>query len=165
MTARAKVVAPLLFGSGFCALLYQMAWLREFRLVFGASTAASAAVVAIFVGGLGAGGLLIGRRADLHPRPLDLYARLEMLIAVSAAVTPALLWLVRRSYVALGGTVALGLTGGTLVRLVLAALVLLVPTWLMGGTLPAAARAAATSDDPGRRGVALLYGVNTLGAV
>jgi len=144
MTARAKVVAPLLFGSGFCALLYQMAWLREFRLVFGASTAASAAVVAIFVGGLGAGGLLI---------------------AVSAAVTPALLWLVRRSYVALGGTVALGLTGGTLVRLVLAALVLLVPTWLMGGTLPAAARAVSTSDDPGRRGVALLYGVNTLGAV
>jgi spermidine synthase len=35
----------------------------------------------------------------------------------------------------------------------------------MGGTLPAAARAASTSDDAGRRSVALLYGINTLGAV
>jgi len=42
-------VAGLLFGSGFCALIYQICWLREFRLVFGASTAASAAVLAIFM--------------------------------------------------------------------------------------------------------------------
>lgn len=165
MTPRAGRVAPLLFGSGFCALVYQMAWMREFRLVFGASTAASAAVVAIFVGGLGAGGLLIGPRADRHPRPLWLYARLETLIALSAALTPALLWLVRRVYAAAGGTLALGPAGGMLVRLVLTAFVLALPTWLMGGTLPAAARAVATRDDEGRRSVGLLYGVNTLGAV
>jgi len=42
-------VAGLLFGSGFCALVYQICWLREFRLVFGASTAAS--VLAIFGNG------------------------------------------------------------------------------------------------------------------
>jgi hypothetical protein len=40
-------VAALLFGSGFCALVYQVGWLRNFRLIFGASTAASAAVLAI----------------------------------------------------------------------------------------------------------------------
>ena len=57
-------VAGLLFVSGLCALVYQVAWLREFRLIFGASTAASAAVLAIFIGGLGAGGLLLGGRAD-----------------------------------------------------------------------------------------------------
>jgi spermidine synthase len=165
MPHRAGRIALLLFGSGFCALVYQMAWLRELRLVFGSSTAASAAVVAIFIGGLGAGGLLIGRRADTHPRPLWLYARLEAGIALSAAITPALLWVTREAYVAVGGTLALGLVAGTLVRLALAALVLLVPTWLMGGTLPAAARAAETADDLGRRGTALLYGVNTLGAV
>ena len=48
--------AVLLFGSGLCALVYQVVWLREFRLVFGASTSASAAVLAVFLGGLGAGG-------------------------------------------------------------------------------------------------------------
>ena len=51
------------------ALIYQTAWMREFRLIFGASTAASAAVLAIFVGGLGLGGLVLGPRADRHPRP------------------------------------------------------------------------------------------------
>lgn len=49
-------VTPLPFGSGLCVLIYQVTWLRDLRLVFGASTAASAAVLAIFIGGLGVGG-------------------------------------------------------------------------------------------------------------
>ncbi|HEY7412445.1 MAG TPA: fused MFS/spermidine synthase [Vicinamibacteria bacterium] len=165
MTASARRVAALLFGSGFCALVYQTVWLREFRLVFGASTAASAAVLAIFIGGLGLGGLLIGPRADRHTRPLWLYGRLESLIALSAACTPVLFALVREVHLLAGGTPRLGLVGGTVVRLLLAAAVLAVPTLLMGGTLPAAARAVATTGDRDRRSVALLYGVNTLGAV
>jgi MFS family permease len=64
------LIAALLFGSGFCALVYQIGWVREFRLIFGASTAASAAVLAVFIGGLGIGGLLLGPRADRHTRPL-----------------------------------------------------------------------------------------------
>ena len=158
-------VAPLLFGSGLCALVYQVAWQREFRLVFGASTGASAAVLAIFIGGMGIGGLALGKRADAHRRPLVLYARLEALIAVAAAITPALLVLARAIYVQLGGTVVLGAAGGTVLRTLLAAVVLAVPTFCMGGTLPAAARSIAGDDDPRRRGVALLYATNTVGAV
>lgn len=124
-----------------------------------------AAVLAVFVGGLGAGGLYFGKRADRHPRPLALYAKLETGIALSAAITPGLILLARALYIRLGGSVSLGLGGGTIVRLVLAALVLLVPTLLMGGTLPAVVRAVETDDNQGRRGVGLLYGVNTLGAV
>src|SRR5437899_2775663 len=45
---RVKTTGLLLFGSGACALIYQTVWLREFRLIFGASTAASAAVLATF---------------------------------------------------------------------------------------------------------------------
>ncbi|WP_263451962.1 fused MFS/spermidine synthase [Hyalangium gracile] len=165
MNARALKIAPFLFGSGLCALVYQTAWQRELRLIFGASTAASAAVLAIFMAGLGLGGALLGGRADKHRRPLELYGNLEGLIALSAAATPVLVWLARKVYVALGGTVALGMFGGSVVRLVLSALLLAVPTILMGGTLPAAARAAETSDDVRRRALAVLYGVNTLGAV
>ena len=51
------------------ALIYQVAWMRELRLIFGFSTAASAAVVAIFMGGLGAGSWLLGRRADRAAAP------------------------------------------------------------------------------------------------
>ncbi|HEX4803784.1 MAG TPA: fused MFS/spermidine synthase, partial [Myxococcaceae bacterium] len=74
-------------------------------------------------------------------------------------------WLVRWVYVKLGGTIVLGMALGTAVRLILAALVLGVPTMLMGGTLPAVGRAVETDDDARRRHVALLYGVNTLGSV
>src|SRR5713101_6927961 len=64
MNRRLLGVALLLFGSGLTALIYQIAWMRELRLIFGFSTAASAAVLAIFMGGLGLGGWLLGRRAD-----------------------------------------------------------------------------------------------------
>src|SRR3954447_16456932 len=82
--------AMLLFGSGLCALIYQMAWLREFRLIFGASTASSAAVLAIFMLGLGLGSLILGPRADRQSRPLSFYGTLELIIAISAALTPVL---------------------------------------------------------------------------
>jgi len=158
-------VALLLFGSGFCALVYQTAWLRMFRLVFGASTAASAAVLAIFMAGLGFGGLLLGRRADRHPSPLGLYAKLEAGIAVTAGLSPWLMAVAQWLYAALGGSARLGLGGSTVLRLVLSTLVLAVPTFLMGGTLPAVARAVERTADSGRRVVGLLYAVNTLGAV
>jgi spermidine synthase len=165
MTRNQWKVAGLLFFSGFCALVYQTVWLRQFRLIFGASTFATGAVLAIFMAGLGAGSVLLGKRADEKLRPLAWYARLELLIAASAALSPLLLILVAKIYFASGGSPALGIGGATVLRLVLSVLVLGPATVLMGGTLPAAARAVETNDFGGRRGVALLYGLNTLGAV
>ncbi|TKD01033.1 fused MFS/spermidine synthase [Polyangium fumosum] len=158
-------VALLLFGSGLSALVYQTAWQRELRLVFGSSTAASAAVLAIFIGGAGAGSLLFGKRSDASPRPLRLYGRLELAIAALAAVSPFAIDLARIVYRAAGGTFLLGMTLGTALRLALAALVIGAPTVLMGGTLPSAARSAESQTDTQRRAVGWLYAANTLGAV
>ena len=158
-------VAGFLFFSGMCSLIYETVWIRELRLVFGASTSASAAVVACFIGGLGIGGLVFGRRADRRDRPLALYASLEIAIALSAAATPLLLRAVRAIYLGVGGSRVLGDFGGSTLRLVLSAVVFAVPTLAMGGTLPAAARAVEQAEDRGRRSVAMLYGINTLGAV
>ena len=156
----------MIFASGACALAYQTTWLREFRLIFGASTAASAAVLAVFMGGLGFGSLILGRRSEAQARPLQFYAKLELMIAGSAVVTPLLIWMIRQLYLAMGGTVAMGLGLGTIVRLLMTFLVLGLPTFLMGGTLPAAARAVVIgSEDSSRRSLAFLYGINTLGAV
>src|SRR5688572_4521409 len=160
-----RVVPFLLFGSGACALVYQTAWLRELRLVFGASTAATSAVLAIFMAGLGFGGLLLGRRADRSSNPLRFYGNLEILISLSAAVTPLLVLFIRWLYILTGGSAVTGLTLATIIRLILAALVLAVPTVLMGGTLPAAARAVEREGDVSRRELALIYGTNTIGAV
>jgi len=163
--ARAREVALLLFGSGLSALVYQTAWQRELRLVFGSSTAASAAVLSIFIGGAGLGSLLFGRRSDETPRPLRLYGRLELAIAALAALSPFAIDLARLVYRAAGGTFVLGMTLGTALRLALAAIVIGAPTILMGGTLPAAARAAESEGDTRRRAVGFLYAANTLGAV
>lgn len=160
-----KAVAALLFSSGFCALIYQTVWLREFRLIFGASTAASAAVFGIFMGGLGLGSAFLGRRAEASRSPLLMYGNLEIGIALLAAVSPGLVWAVRSLYAATGGTMVLGDFWGTVVRLLMAALVLIGPTFLMGGTLPAAAKSVASDEDVSRKSLALLYGANTMGAV
>jgi spermidine synthase len=145
--------------------LYQTTWLREFRLIFGNSTAASAAVLGIFMGGLGVGSTLLGQRAERTRRPLAFYARLELLITATAALTPTLIWLIRAVYITSGGTLAMGAFAGTCVRLLLSALVLGLPTLLMGGTLPVMARFAVSHEDASRRSLAFLYGMNTLGAV
>jgi len=165
MPVRSGLIALLLFGSGFCALLYETTWLREFRLVFGASTAASAVVIGVFMAGVGLGGVLLGRISETRGRPLAFYGKLELIIAGTAALSPLLILAARYLYVALGGSEAMGPAMGTALRLILAAIIIGTPTFAMGGTLPAAARAAVSSEDVQRRAVGLLYGANTLGAV
>jgi len=165
MVLQTRVVALLLFGSGFCALIYQTTWLREFRLIFGASTAASAAVLGVFMAGLGLGGIILGQRSERKARPLAFYAQLEALIAASVALSPLLISAARHFYIALGGTESMGIPLSTAIRLVFAMLILGAPTFLMGGTLPAAVRAVVTRNDLSRRSVGMLYGANTLGAV
>jgi hypothetical protein len=122
-------------------------------------------VLAIFIGGLGIGGLLLGPRADRQVRPLRFYAALEAVVAVSAAATPLLLSVVRALYLASGGSARLGGLVATVGRLALSALVLAIPTLAMGATLPAAAGAATRDTDARRQDVAALYALNTLGAV
>ena len=150
MSARTRVAALLLFGSGFCALVYQTAWLREFRLIFGASTAASAAVLGVFMAGLGFGGIVLGRWVEKKTHPLAFYGQLELLIAASAATSPLLIFLARQIYISLGGTTVMGMAVGTLVRLILSVAILGLPTFLMGGTLPAVARAVVSREDTSR---------------
>ena len=56
-----SALAAILFSSGLCALVYQTVWLREFRLIFGGAAPAAAAVMAVFMGGLGLGGWWFGK--------------------------------------------------------------------------------------------------------
>ena len=160
-----SAVTLMLLVSGGCALVFQVVWIRELRLVFGATTASSAAVLAIFMAGLGLGNGLFGRWIDDAVRPLRIYGLLEAGIVLSAGLSPLLIDVARWAYVGLGGQSALGPGVATVVRLLASAAILTVPTFLMGGTLPAAARAVSTDADIHRRGVALLYALNTLGAV
>ena len=162
---RVRFLTALLFCSGACALVYQMMWLREFRLIFGSSTPATAAVLAIFMGGLGLGAAWFGQRVEHSPNPLRFYGRLELGVAAAAAITPWLLVLTRALYVKTGGVLALGSGVAAVVHVLLAVLVLGIPCTLMGGTLPAAVKWVETEADVQRGATGALYGGNTLGAV
>ncbi len=165
MTSYRLKLALMLLVSGACGLVFQTTWLREFRLIFGGSTPATAAVLAVFMGGLGIGNALFGSFAERSKNPLRLYGLLEGGIALSAMLSPFALKLAMSIYTQLGGQSALGPLGATLVRLGLATVVMGIPTILMGGTLPAVAKAVTTHSDVQRRWLAAFYGLNTLGAV
>ncbi len=158
-------LAGILFLSGFCSLIYQTVWLREFRLVFGGAAPAAAAVVAVFMGGLGFGGKWFGSWVERVGRPFRFYARLEVGIAVAAALSPMMLGLARSLYLKTGGTAGMGIGPATCLQLVMTALVLGLPCFLMGGTLPAAMKFAQRDDDPRRSATAFFYGINIAGAV
>jgi len=158
-------VACLLLASGACGLVYQIVWSRDFRLLFGATTPAVAAVAATFLAGLGLGNRFLGPVADRSSRPLLLYGVLEIGIAALAAVSPAVMEAVTAVYLSVASQTDTTGVATTVLRAGLACLVVIAPTFLMGGTLPAAAKAVIRSDDPQRGDVGLLYGVNTLGAV
>lgn len=158
-------LALIMYGSGVCALLYQTVWLREFRMVFGGAAPAAAAVLAVFMAGLGFGGWWFGRRVESVQFPFRFYARLEVAIAIAAILTPKLLELARSVYLSTGGLQTLGDTTATLVQIGITAVVLGVPCFLMGGTLPAAMKFAQRDDDPNRSTTALFYAINVVGAV
>src|SRR5215468_10457871 len=85
------LVHLLFLVSGATALVYQVTWLRNLSLVFGASFEATSIVLAAFMAGLSAGGFAFGRRAERVERALVLYGLLELGVAAFALAVPALL--------------------------------------------------------------------------
>jgi spermidine synthase len=168
-TAFLFAVTACFFFSGFAALLYQTAWLRQFSLVFGTSELAVAAVLAAYMGGLAAGAATIERYVRRVRRPVLVYGSLEAGIAVSALAVPVLLAAARAFYVWLLGSQPVppdaAAIGQPAFYLAVAFLVLALPTGLMGATLPLLTRYAVTTDREVGPRVALLYAVNTAGAV
>jgi len=175
------VVLPLFFLSGAAGLVYEVTWTRAFGTVFGNTVFATSAVLTAFMLGLALGSRLLGSIADVTSRPLQTYAFLELGVGAYAFAFPHILRLTDHLYAWLFRTLAPGPDLLNLVRFILSIAILLVPTVLMGGTLPILSRlwsvSATSSPDradsrgprsntshPGQ-GIGLLYALNTLGAV
>src|SRR5687768_17475883 len=142
-------LAPLLLLfllSGASALVYQVLWMRLLALVFGVTVHAASTVLAAFMTGLALGSAAAGRLADRVTRPLRAFAAAEALIAVAALATPIGLEGVERLYLTLHPPLqhVPGLV--TAIRLVLSFAVLIVPTTLMGATLPLVVKSALRRD-------------------
>src|SRR5437016_13293240 len=72
----------LFFLSGATGLIYELLWVRVLYQSFGSTIQSVTTVVAAYMGGLGLGAWLFGRRADRTPRPAVLYGRLEIAIGL-----------------------------------------------------------------------------------
>ena len=153
---------PALILSGAAALAYQTSWTRMLHRVFGVGDLAVATVLAAYFLGLGLGSFAAGRYAEKVRRPALGYAVLEVVIGLFAIGSVWLIPSLGRAYIAIGPDA--GPTSLALWRLLLALLVLLPPTLLMGATLPLLARLV-QSEAGWARGVTSLYVSNTLGAV
>jgi spermidine synthase len=121
--------------------------------------------------GLGIGAFWFGKRADRIRDPLLLYAAAEFLVGCAALVVP---WLVRSDgwlasvNAALRASLGSGSFAFVLARFACIVPILIVPTVLMGSTLPLLARhfvSQHSSADLASREVGRLYAVNTFGAV
>jgi spermidine synthase len=155
--------------SGFAALVYQTAWTRQFAFVFGTSELAVATVLAAYMAGLAAGAAVAARVASRVRRPVLWYGLLELGIALCALAVPAAVRGVQALYVVLfateGATADPSGAASAFFFLACSFAILMVPTGLMGATLPLLARHAVRDESEIGSRIGGLYAINTAGAV
>lgn len=159
-----RILPILFFASGASSLTLETVFTRLLTYTFGNTAHAVSTVLATFLGGLALGAWLLGRWVDRRAPSLMIYAGLELLVALYCLLIPLLFSLLTGTYVALHHRLALGDSGLLAARVLLASIVIIIPSFLMGGTLPAVSRfvTAGAADAPWR--ISRLYAWNTLGA-
>lgn len=146
--------ASLFLVSGAAGLVYQIVWERLLELFFGVTMVSVTLIVGAFMAGLGLGSLLGGRLALQVKNTLLVYGLLELGVAAFGLVSqPLIFWVGQK-------------TAGSPYALVflLSFLILLIPTTLMGMTLPFLTQSFVHRVETSGSVIGVLYGINTLGA-
>ncbi len=153
-TALLLVYTILFFLSGAAGLVYQVVWQRILQVYFGVTTYSIAVIVAAYMCGLGIGSLGGGWLSQRLRRPLTAFAGMQLGIGLFALISPHIILSVGRATAGSSYAVVFGLSFA----------LLLIPTMLMGATLPLLARAFIHRLESAGKIIGLLYGINTLGA-
>ena len=155
--------------SGFAALLYETVWLRQFSIYFGTSDQALAVVLGTYMGGLAIGSLIAARMAPTLRRPLLTYGMLELGIGITALMVPLVMALVRKIQIASFGGGSEPPAADELSQILFsfagAFAATILPTAMMGATLPLLAKHVVSRDEHLGSRIGFLYTINTLGAV
>ncbi len=159
------VLGALFLTTGATGLVYEITWARLLEHYLGSTQYAVSTVLSVFMLGLALGSAAGGRVADRIQKPLWAYGAAEVVIGIYCLATPMLFhWMGVQSLAWLDPE-SLRQSGFRGEQFALAAAVLILPTFLMGTTLPLVARAWVRSPREVGAGVSLLYALNTLGAV
>jgi spermidine synthase len=153
----------LFMVSGCSSLIFEVIWFQLLELVFGSTTLAISTILVAYMFGLGVGALVAGRISGRLKNGVRTYGFIEIAIGLYALTVPALVGLYPDVNAAITGSLSFQLA--TLVRFLLSLAVFLVPTFLMGATLPILIHALTHSTRRLGYSVGTLYGVNTAGAV
>jgi spermidine synthase len=155
MRSRTAWLMLVFLASGFAALLYQVVWQRSLFAIYGINIESVTVVVTAFMLGLGFGSFAGGAISKDPRRPaLLLFALVELAIGAFGLVSLRLFHWV--------GTFTLDLS--PIATAIVTLLLVLVPTMLMGGTLPLLVAYSVRKSGNVGKSVGQLYFVNTLGS-
>lgn len=159
------IVFLLFFGSGVSGLVYEVVWTRHLTYLFGATLFAVATVLSAFMGGMALGSYVFGKIADRTKNNLRSYGYLQTGIGIAALLLPLLLKILNPVYKFAYIQFEASFYIMSLLRFLLSFAALLIPTTLMGATLPVLSRFLVRRNETLGLRVGALYSVNTLGAV
>jgi len=159
-----RTVVAMFVLSGFAGLMYEVVFSKSLALTFGGTATAIYTVLATYMGGMAFGAWLGGRLAAGREHPLVLYAFCEVGIGVYCAATSLVFAGIQVAYVHLASGIAPDAPTLTALRVGLGMAGLMLPTVLMGMTLPILARYLEQRSYALGRSVAVLYAANTVGA-
>ncbi len=155
----------MFFLSGMCGLIYEVVWQKMLELVFGISTYSTTIILASFMGGLALGSYFFGKFIDRFSQPLKTYAVLEIGIGLFALATPWLFTNLTDLFVFIHRDLKTDLLTINIIKFILSFIVLLFPTFLMGGTIPVITKFFVHRLDKMGSRLGLIYGSNVLGSV
>ena len=165
-SAAVALVVAVFFFSGASSLVYEVLWVRMFTLVFGNTTHAVSTVLTSFMGGLALGSYLLGRVADRKPSwTLLTYGVLEGVIGAYALAVPILISNIDSFHTWAYRTFDPSSWVFITMRFVICFAILIVPTTMMGGTLPLISKFIVRQRQTLGYRVGILYAMNTAGAV
>jgi spermidine synthase len=151
-----------IFVSGASGLIYEVVWHRYLAILLGAQARATAITLAIFLGGISLGYLYFGRWS--RHRGADLF-RTYVIIELGLAIWGALfIFLFHLAQPAASAMYRLFGVNSIFIDIVLSVVLIGIPTFLMGGTLPLLTQAMSQGVDKASQTHARIYGINTLGA-
>ncbi len=161
------LVASCFFLSGASGLIYETLWVRMIDKVVGSAPFAVAVVFSVFMGGLALGSRFAGQYVDrLTSRGaiLALYGKVEVAVGAYALALPFLIEAATPLYRAAYNALAAHPWLYQLFSFTGCLALLVVPTGLMGVTLPVLCRFYVTDLERVGKRTGMLYGLNTMGA-
>ncbi|HWU40540.1 MAG TPA: fused MFS/spermidine synthase, partial [Candidatus Acidoferrum sp.] len=164
--SRQEMALLISFGlSGAAAMVYENAWTRALTLVIGMSTYSFTVMLTTFLVGLGLGSLLYARGWGKRQIGMVGFGVLQLLIALSSLATIPLFERLPLLFLRLRLGFGDSLQQFLAIQMLMSALVMLIPTLLLGATFPAVAQIYTRSVEVVGRSVGTAYASNTLGAI